>query len=67
MKAYYHRQMAPRCYPDTDAAIDHLRKSGNFYIEAADMYPEDDENHACKSTTSNPLFSRHAVRPESIL
>jgi len=46
MKGYYHAQMAPRCYPDTEAAKDHLRKSGNFYIEAASMYPEDDENHA---------------------
>jgi len=46
MKAYYHAQMAPQCHPDTDAATEHLRKSGNYYIEAADMYPEDDEKHA---------------------
>lgn len=51
MKAYYYAEMAPRCYPDTDAARDHLRKSGNLYIEAANMYPEDDEKHACKSTS----------------
>jgi hypothetical protein len=68
MKAYYHRQMAPCCYPDADAAIDHLRKSGNLYIEAANMYPEDDENHACKSTNlqlSGRLTRIHFINDNS--
>ena len=49
MKGYYHSQMAPLCRPNVDAAIDHYRKAGNFYMAAAGKYPEDDEKHACKS------------------
>jgi len=55
MKGYCHSRMAPLCRPDVDAAIDHYRKAGNFYVEAASIYPEDDENHACKLFQLNPL------------
>ena len=54
MKGYYHAKKVPSCYPDTDAAIDHYRKSANFYIEAANVLPEDDESHACE------LIIKHA-------
>ncbi|KZP31804.1 hypothetical protein FIBSPDRAFT_1037356 [Athelia psychrophila] len=46
MKGFYHARMARRCYPDGVAAEDHLRKSANFYLEAAEKFPEDDEKHA---------------------
>lgn len=49
MKGFYHARMAPRCYPDGFAAEEHLRKSANFYLEAAEKFPEDDEKHACES------------------
>lgn len=50
MKGFYHGKIVPSCYPDTDATIDHYRKSANFYIEAADTLPDDDESHACELT-----------------
>ena len=49
MKGYYHSKMAFLCKPDVEAAIDNFRKAGNFYVEAADKYPQDDEHHACKT------------------
>jgi hypothetical protein len=57
MKGYYHSRMAPLCFPDADAAINHYRKAGNFYVEAASKYPEDDENHPCKFNPVNYLLT----------
>jgi hypothetical protein len=37
--------------------LDHYRQAGSFYIASASLYPEDDENHACKSTAC--LISLH--------
>lgn len=55
MKGFYHVQMANECVQkgDLDGAKDHYLKGGNFYIAAADKLPDDDEEHACKSTTSD--------------
>ena len=62
MKGFYHAKKVPFCYPDTDAAIDHHRKSANFYIEAANILPEDDESHACESTIKHAeLYNRLQV------
>jgi hypothetical protein len=49
MKGFYHVQMAKECLVsgNTEGAKDHYLKGGNFYIEAADRLPEDDEEHAC--------------------
>ena len=58
MKGYYHSQMAPLCRPNVDAAIDHYRRAGNFYMDAAGKYPEDDEKYACKSALcrDSPIY-----------
>lgn len=50
MKGFYHARTAQLALKehDIDAAKDHYRKAGDFYIDAANKYPEDDEQHACK-------------------
>ena len=50
--------MAPGCYPDALAAEEHLRKSANLYLQAAEKFPEDDENHACELLTPSLKNSR---------
>lgn len=47
MKGFYHARRAEGDLDD-QSAFDHFRKSAEFYIEAANTLPEDDENHACK-------------------
>jgi hypothetical protein len=49
MKGYYHVQMARECMQlgDIEGAKEHSLQGGNFYIQAADKFPEDDEQHAC--------------------
>jgi hypothetical protein len=52
MKGFYHVQMAKECLQlgDIEGVKDHHLKGGDFYIEAADRLPEDDEEHACTSS-----------------
>ena len=45
---WYYHQMAQASYPDTNAAIGHLRNSAGAYLNASDRYPEDDEHHVCE-------------------
>jgi hypothetical protein len=45
---FYYRHMARLSYPDTNAAIEHLRNAAGAYLHAADRFPEDDERHVCK-------------------
>ena len=49
MKGFYHVQMARERLQlgDIEGAKDHYLKGGNFYIEAANKLPDDDEEHAC--------------------
>jgi hypothetical protein len=67
MKGFYHVQMARERAQlgDFEGAKDHYLKGGNFYIEAGDKFPEDDEEHACMliiqsslDFSSNILFRR---------
>jgi hypothetical protein len=62
MKGFYHVQMAKECLQsgDIEGVKDHHLKGGNFYIEAADRLPEDDEEHACTFVIQPPSwFSSH--------
>jgi stress-induced-phosphoprotein 1 len=67
MKGNYHSRMASLCRPDVDAAIYHYRTAGNFYVEAAGKYPEDDENHVCKSTFALVTAFGHYLLPSDFL
>jgi len=43
-KGYYHAQMA-EYVTAREEILDHSHKAAQFYLESANIYPQDDENH----------------------
>ena len=59
MKGFYHVQMAKFRVQsgDIEGANDHYLKCGDFYLQAADKLPDDDEEHACKFKVKYDIFN----------
>ena len=52
MKGLYFEQLAKHSRAeslkdDIKFFKDNMRKAGKFYLQSADVYPDDDEEHAC--------------------
>ncbi|EPQ51112.1 hypothetical protein GLOTRDRAFT_49327 [Gloeophyllum trabeum ATCC 11539] len=58
MKGFYHKQMVLSSTARSKEEVhDHFRNAAKYHLAAAETYPEDDEQHACRSLVHRILMT----------